>query len=471
MEVLSAEQLAAIKSATFDILENVGVRFPSQRALRVFAEHGAQVDPDSHIVCLRPDMVTTAMAQAPRSFVLAGRAEETELFLDGTCSYFSTDGCGTLTLDLETGLERASCKDDVARMARVSDFLNSIAFYWPMVSAQDCGRTAPLHEIDASFNHTVKHVQTETVMGENPAQFAVRMAEVIAGDRDRLRARPPLSSLICTIAPLAQDKEGIEAGMVYAKAGVPVGFMAMPNLGSTAPAAVAGALAQASAEIISALVLMQLVAPGTPVFYSIVASVMDPRSANYVNAIAEKYLCHAAGVQIAHDWGIPILGGAFGVHHTEATTWQVGRDSVYNALLVPLAGAEIVVGMGLLKASTLLIPEQILFDDEIYHTHRILAQGIDVSPKALALDVIASVGPKGHFLAQKHTRVRMREIWLPQLSHPGPSTEQPSSDIRQRARSKLDQILAEHQPEPLRIEQKHALRQILETAERELGKE
>ncbi len=109
-------------------------------------------------------------------------------------------------------------------MARVSDYLSSISFFWPMVSVQDYGTPAPLHELDASFNNTVKHVQTATVMGEQAAHYAVRMAEVIAGDGQRLRARPPLSALICTIAPLGQDKEGIEAAMVYAAAGISVGF-------------------------------------------------------------------------------------------------------------------------------------------------------------------------------------------------------------------------------------------------------
>jgi trimethylamine--corrinoid protein Co-methyltransferase len=296
------------------------------------------------------------------------------------------------------------------------------------------------------------------------------MAEVIAGGGDRLRTQPPLSSLICTIAPLGQDKEGIEAGMVFAEAGVPVGFMSMPTMGSTAPAATGGALVVASAEIISALVLMQLVAPGAPVYYSIVSSIMDPHSADYINTLAEKYLSHIAGVQIAHDWGVPILGGAFGTQYDEPNSWRQGRDSVYNSLMIPLAGADIVVGLGLLKASTVLLPEQIIFDDEIYHTNRIVAEGIDVSAEGLALDVIASVGPRGHFLAQKHTRRRMREMWFPELSHPRPlmGGEDPV-EIRRRARAKLDRILAEHQPEPLDNAAQAELRVILDATARELG--
>jgi trimethylamine--corrinoid protein Co-methyltransferase len=470
LEVLSPEQLAEIKAATLCILEHVGVKFPSERALRVFAEHGANVDLDRQIVRMPPDVVIETMGYAPRTYVLSGRAEGTDLVLDGKASYFSTDGCGTLTVDFETGERRASRKDDVAKMALVSDYLASIAFYWPMVSAQDYGVLAPLHELDASFNNTVKHVQTETVMGERPAGYAVRMAEVVAGDRQRMRARPPLSAMVCTIAPLAQDKEGIEGAMVFAEAGIPVGFMSMPNMGSTAPASVGGALAVASAEVVSGMVLMQLVTPGAPTFYSIVASVMDPRSANYINAIAEKYLCHVAGVQIAHDWGVPILGGAFGVHEDRPASWQHGRDSVYNALMVPLSGAEIVVGMGLLRASTLLVPEQIIFDDEIYHTNRILAEGIDTSPEGMALDVIAEVGPQGHFLSAKHTRRHIRDIWIPALSHPRQTLDgRLLPDIRQQARAELDRILASHEPEPLEKAAQVEVKAILDTAAQEIG--
>jgi hypothetical protein len=50
-----------------------------------------------------------------------------------------------------------------------------MSFYWPMVSAQDYGKTAPLHELDASWN-TIKHVQSETLMGGRECKYALEMA-------------------------------------------------------------------------------------------------------------------------------------------------------------------------------------------------------------------------------------------------------------------------------------------------------
>lgn len=470
LEVLSADGLATIQSATLELLENVGVRFPSEIALDIFIKHGAQVENDSQIVRLPPDMVTKAIGHAPRSYELAGRANGTGLLLDGTSSYFGTDGVGVKTVDFKTREQRLSTKEDVAKMARVADALSSIAFYWPMVSAQDYGQTASLHEVEASFNNTVKHVQTVTAMNQTLASYAIQMAEIVAGDREKMRAAPPLSALICTIAPLSQDKEALEAAITYAQAGIPVGFMSMPTIGSTAPATVGGALVIGNAELISAIVLMQLVAPGAPVFYSLCASVMDPQTADYIVGIPEKYLCNTAGVQLAHDWGVPALAGAFAMDSSEPATWQLGRDSVYTSLMVAQAGADLAEGLGLIKASTLLVPEQIIFDDEIYHTHRVLVEGINTNVDSLALDIIKDVGPGGHFLAQKHTRKKIREIWIPELTHPRLSLgDPPSPDIRKRARAKLDSILTEHEVEPLKESVQAELGAILKAAEQEIG--
>jgi trimethylamine--corrinoid protein Co-methyltransferase len=471
LDVLNRAEIESIQAATLELLEVVGVRFPSNRALHIFSEHGAQVDKDRQIVRLSPDLVIKAISQAPRSYKLVGRADGTSLLLDGVQSYFGTDGVGVETVDFNTGANRSSIKQDVATMARIADALSSIAFYWPMVSAQDFGALAALHEIETSFNNTAKHVQTVTSVNTFLAGYAVRMAEVIAGDRNKMRSKPPLSALICTITPLSQDKEAIEAAMTFAEAGIPVGFMAMPTLGSTAPATAGGALIVGNAELASAIVLMQLTAPGTPVFYSLCASVIDPQTADYIVGIPEKYLCNIAGIQLAHEWGVPALSGVFGMDSPEPATWQLGRDSVYTALMAAMAGADLAEGLGMIKSSTLLVPEQIIFDDEIYHSHRNMVEGIDTSIDGLAMDTIINVGPGGHFLGQKHTRKYLRKIWIPELTHPRRKLgEPPSPDIRQRAREKLDRILKEHEPEPLGEIVQHELRVILDSANKELNK-
>jgi len=217
--IVDEEQIQALANGTLEILAETGVNCPSEKCLKIYAEHGADVDLENQIVRLKPDLVTASLSTAPRYYDMGARSLAHDIHLDGTGLFCATDGCGVETIDFATRERRASCKDDVAKMARVADYLTSIGFYWPIVSAADYPATAPLHELDASFNNTVKHVQSETVMGEDLGKYAVEMARVIAGDDVTMRNRPPLSLLVCCIAPLGQDNEGMESALQFAEAG------------------------------------------------------------------------------------------------------------------------------------------------------------------------------------------------------------------------------------------------------------
>ncbi len=467
LRILSDEQLEQLRSATLEILEEVGIHCPSNKARDIYAEHGGQVDSESQIVKLPPDVVLEAMARAPRFYTMGARSPAFDLKLDGTAMYCATDGSGVETIDFETRQRRPSAKDDVAKMARLADYLSSVGFYWPIVSAQDFPHTAPLHELDASFNNTVKHVQSETVMDEPMARYAIEMAKVIAGNEAAMRQRPPLSLLVCTIAPLGQDGGGMESALTFAEAGLPVGFMSMANAGSTAPTSVAGTIVLADAEIVAAMVLIQMAHPGAPVYHSLMPGIMHPRSGAYLGTAWDAELFYPAGVELAHMWGVPSLAGIFG---TDALTpgWQSAGESAACLLLCALCGAETGSGMGLLEGCTLLYPEALVLDTDIYHRVRIDAAGIDTSREELALDVIKAVGPRGHFLAHRHTRDRIGKLRLSDLTVPlgvGDSYRDPI----ERGRERTEWILENHHPQPLEEAQQSELKRILQVADHALA--
>ncbi len=464
----SDENLDRLQEATLQILEEVGVRFPSDKALAIFADHGAQIDRARQVVRLPRELVRRAMATLPRYFYLGARDPACDLPLAEGVSYFATDGCGVEVIDFETGERRPSRKADVGRMARVADYLPGISFLWPMVSAQDCGATAPLHELEAMWNNSGKHIQSETLMGELPARYAVEMGVVMAGSREELRRRPMFSLLVCTIAPLTQDKDGIEGALVLAEAGIPVGFMAMPTLGTTGPATLAGSLAMGDAEIISAAVLMQLAAPGAPVFHSLLHAWADPRSGAYVPYPLDSR-CRYAPIEMAHHWGMPTLGGAYGTESVRPGTWQAAADVALDPLLVAMAGSELVTGIGLNETFTVLHPEGIILDHDLLQRAHYALLDMEVSPETLAVDVIKAVGPGGHFLAQKHTRTHMRTALKPAITHqPGPDGKY--RDPVEVARQRLDWILEHYSPPPVEAARQVELSRILAAADQELAR-
>jgi len=467
--IVDERQVQTLADGTLEILAETGVHCPSEKCLNIYAEHGADVDFENQIVRMAPDLVAASLKSAPRTYTMGARSPAHDIDLSKGGLYCATDGCGVETIDFTTRERRASRKGDVATMARVADALSSIGFYWPIVSAADYPSTAPLHEIDASYNNTVKHVQSETVMGEDLGRYAIEMARVIAGSEENMRSRPPLSLLVCCIAPLGQDKEGMESALLFAEAGLPVGFMSMANVGSTGPATLAGTVVAGDAEIVSALVLIQMAYPGAPVFHSFMPGIMHPRTGAYLATAREGTLLYPVGVEMAHHWGVPTLAGVFATDG-RVPGWQQAGDAATSLMLCALAGAETGSGLGLLESCNLLYPESIVLDSDIYHRVRTELAGLDTSPDALALDVIKDVGPRGLFLKHRHTRNNLREREFSDLTAQvdGSGMMRDPVDV---AREKVENIIRDHHPEPLEEVQKTELARILAAADREIGGE
>jgi trimethylamine--corrinoid protein Co-methyltransferase len=463
-EVLSQDDVRRIHQASLEVIETVGVRFPSDWALDILEEAGATVDRQSQIARIPGQVVEEALAKAPPSYVLCARDPALDLSLDGEHSYLSTDGCGVEVIDLETGERRRSTKQDVAESARVADYLPQIAFYWPLVAAQDCPpETRSLHELEAAWNNTTKHVQTECVITPREAQAAIEMAAAIVGGRQELRKRPILSIMQCTISPLGQDGGSLEAALVAAEAGLPVGFMTMASCCSTAPATLAGNLVVGNAEVIAASALIELVYPDTPIFYAAAQTAMDLRTGGYTGGGPEDYLFGAATNQLADFYRIPLSMGAFATGAKEPD-WQAALDNAFAGLMPILSGADMLTGAGLLYGSRILSYEQLLMDCEIYDIIRATVQGIEVNEETLALEAIKTVGVRGHYLDQKHTLRHMRERWVPSLVDRRPYSaweEDGRRGAREWAHEKARWILSNHHPQPLEPKLREELSKII----------
>lgn len=464
---LAPEERERLKQGTLRILEEIGVRIPSKKALSLFADHGARVDKDTQIVRIPSDLVQKAMSTAPRSFVLAGREKRLDLLLDGTRSYLCTEGCGVHVIDPDTRRMRASCKADVARSARIADALPLVGFYWPMVTAQDCGTTAPLHDCHAALHNTLKHVRGGTTVPPFLAKYIVETAVVAAGDRERLRRRPPINANICTISPLGHDANGLEAALMYAEAGIPVSFMAMPTMGSTAPASVYGAMLVGDAEVISGMVMIQLAFPGAPVFHSVLVSMMDPRTGGYIAEHTQPVKLLAT--ELGHAWHVPSLGGGGVATDAVENGWQSGVEGGLGSLFIGLSGAEICGHLGLTAGAMILSPEKMIMDHELCLMAYELMNGVDFDAAGMALDVIRDVGPGGHFLMERHTVEHVRDFRISKLLHRRDEADAPL-EPRQLAREVYQQIDQGHFPAPPPPAVVREMGRILSAADQEAEK-
>ena len=469
LEILSPEEVQSIHSASLDIIQNVGVRFPSPKALDIWEDHGARVDRDRSIVRAPGRLIEQALEKAPPSYDLVARNPDQTLPLDGNHVFVGTDGCGVEVIDIQSGERRRSCWQDVADVARVADYLEEIAFHWVAVSAQDCPpETRGLHELRAVWENSSKHVQTESVYSEEEARAAVEMAAAIAGGREALHQRPVLSIMQCTASPLGQDGGSLEAALIAAEAGLPVGFMTMAACLTTGPATMAGTLAVGNAEVISATALIQLAYPGAPVFYAAAQTASDLRTGAYTGGGPEDFLFGAATNQLSDLYNIPLSMGSFATGAKEPD-WQAGIENSLSTFMASAAMSDMLLGVGLLHGSRIWSYEQMLMDCEIFNVVHRMMEGIPVNDETLALEAIQTVGPGGNFLAQKHTREHMRDVYVPQFLDRRPYNvwEAKGDGPRDWARARAREILATHQPEPLEQKLSTEFQRIIQSLEKE----
>ncbi len=451
LEILTKEDVQKIHNATLQIIEKVGVRFPSKRALDIWAANGAEVDYEKKIVRVKPQIIEDAIKKAPPAYKLAARDPQQDLQLDGNHVNLGTDGCGVEVIDIHTGEKRTSCLQDVRDIARVADATEEVAFHWVSVSAQDAPVEARgLHELKAVWENSTKHVQTESIYNVEEAKAAIEMAAAIVGGKDKLRERPVLSLMQCTAPPLGHDGGSLDAALLAAEVGIPTGFMTMAACATTGPTTMAGNLAVGNAEVIAGTALLQLAFPGAPVFYAAAQTASDLRTGAYTGGGPEDFLFGAATNVLADFYNIPLSMGAFATGAKEPN-WQAGLEGAMSSFMASVVMSDMLLGCGFLHGSRIWSFAEMMMDCEIFSIVHKMMEGIVVNEETLALDVIAAVGPGSHYLGQKHTRKHMRELFMPQFMDRRPYSEWETKkdDARDWALAKARKTLKEHQPDPL----------------------
>lgn len=457
LSLFSPNDLEKIHLATLKILENTGVVMPlDDSRYQVLESHGAKIDRVSGRIYFSPDMIETALSVAPNHYTLGARYPENDLPLDGRHGYLTLDGTGVKIQDLHCGEIRPSVYTDLEDATRVADALPQIAFLWPCLSAQDKSpEVQPLYELFALLKHSDKHIQAMTAVTPSMAQGSVEMAAAVAGSKESLKAHPIISNFQCSISPLSYDQDSLEAALVFAHAGIPVGFINMQIGCATAPATLAGNIAMGNAEILSGITFLQCFYPGTPTFYGSCATMMELRTGGITAGGPDDFVLQAASSQLAHYYGLPANIGTFATG-ARRPGWQAGLENALSGAVSQFSCSDMMCGAGLTNGGTVFSFEQLLMDCEIFDMIRILNQEVIINDETLALDVIDRIGPQNHYMADQHTIRHLHDIWQPtvidrldyeQWVENGQPTSADNANLKAR------EILETHQPTVLQEEE------------------
>jgi trimethylamine--corrinoid protein Co-methyltransferase len=419
LHILTRSDLERLDQAALTVLAETGVAVPVPAARDALAAAGARVE--GATVRIPAAVVRRLVASAPPTMTLGARANRT--LVTGGASLITTDGCPTDVYDLETGEKRATVAADLAAIARIVDALPEVDFCWTAVSAQDRPvERRGLHELYEALANTGKHVMAITIVDREQAAVAVEMARVIAGSEQAVRRAPPISALLGTITPLGHDEGTLEAGLVFAEAGVPIGFVTMPQGGSTTPLTMAGSLVVGIAEALSGVCAIQAVHPGAAVFICFIPTFMDLKSGDFTGGAPEDTLMGAAVGDIGGFYGLPTMCGV-NASGAKLPGWQSAVDDVTTTYLSMLTGVDMLTGVGMVAGGRIFSFEELILGTEVAALARAAARAIDADGPT----------PDTARLAEQAA------AWLPA---DGPTA-------RARALGRARELLDAHQPPPL----------------------
>ena len=266
LEVLSAGDLDAIHAETLKVLEQTGVFVEDDEALDIFADGGASVDRETHMVCLPGDVVEAAIAACPHD--------------EGGPVTFSNFDEGVMYVDPRTGERREPRTADAADAALLVDALPNIDNYAAAIRPTDVpAATAAVHGCEAALLSTSKPVGAEATSGWE-VRVCAELGACIAGSLDALRDDPVVGFGTCPVSPLKLPRDATEVIVECARLGVSDCILSMAMAGGSAPVNLAGTLVTHNAEVLAGITLAQLTARGAPVIYGSSTTAMDLRFAS-----------------------------------------------------------------------------------------------------------------------------------------------------------------------------------------------
>ena len=465
--VLSGEQVERIHEASLAILERTGVVVPHDEMLRRFADAGAEVEFDANRVRIPPEIVAKCIENAAKRFTIYGRNTSNRAeFGVGKRNYNSIAG-EAHWLDEVGGERRFATLDDVRTAARFADALDCINIVGAMSDPHEIAVGYRCAAVMAEMlKNTTKPIHF-WFHDRSSARFIIEMMIALRGSEEAAREHPVCYPFLEPISPLRFPHSGVDLLFETARLNLPVPIGPMAQMGLTAPMSVAGTLAQENAEILAGVCITQLIREGMPVCYGGICHAFDMRTTQLIFSGPEQAIFGVAMTQMGKRYGLPVYINV-GLTDSKRPDAQAGLEAGVTLALGAAAGADIFGHMGISGVDQASSLDMLVLQNEVISYVESTMREVDFSDEALGLDVIDEVGPGGTFIDSIHTAEHFRrELWVPRVldrEYYQAWLDGGASDTESRCRSRKEEILRTHEPEPLPADLERALDEIVKAA-------
>jgi trimethylamine--corrinoid protein Co-methyltransferase len=450
---LSDADVGLIHNAVLDVLENIGLANAIPSCIELIENAGGNYGDDGRLRFPR-SLIEDTIANAARDITLFGQDPKHDMQLTGARTHFGTAGAAVHMVDCETREYRESTLADLYNVACIVDAMEHIHFYQRSMVPRDMlsSMDMDINTCYACVSGTSKHVGLSFIKSEN-AEAGFSMLHAIAGSEKKWRERPFASLSCCfVVPPLRFAEDACRVMETCVKGGMPILLLAAGQAGATSPASLAGAVVQEVAEVLAGLVYVNLLAPKHPAIFGTWPFVSDLRTGAMSGGSGEQAVLMAACGQMGRHYDLP-TGIAAGMADSKIPDAQSGYEKGYTNALAGHSGANLIYEAAGMQGSLLGTSlEGYVIDNDMLGAINRTVRGIEVNADSLSVEAMRDVCIDGpvHYLGHGQTLDLMKRDYVyPEVgdrNSPKDWIEQGSTDVVQRAKVRVEEILGGDRP-------------------------
>lgn len=469
-DVLTDSELSLFKDRVETLLIKRGIHLDHPLLKEELEKAGCQVDGDR--VFFTKEVIDQAIANVPETFTLYSPSGEYDMTYPHPEGSFYTRTCtGAPNYLPVEGEKHYATLDDTSEWFHLVNEMEHVDF---VALPSTCDNAVPGEAIDVytlekALQISKKHIWIQPYEAAN-TKYLIDMCQTAAGGADKLREKPIVSFISCSV-PVLKFKY-MDAEIIYqcGKAGIPVQPCALPTAGANTPVTAQGTALAACADVLAQIVMLQILCPGLPVIATTLLFSMDMQTTYTLQSNTEITFGRLICMQVFEQgYGIPCHSYGTGTDSMKLDGQNmIERTSLIH--MMAMSDASVLGGAGQLETAKTISPLQLIIDDEIFGIAKRLRKGLEITDETLDFEELLEGDDEDGYLMSEHTMDHFREIHRPALFYKGyvRDVQDEERDILDRALERYKKIMEQPVASMMDTETTAAVHKIVEAAAIEL---
>jgi len=411
-ETLDDAKFRLIHNATLAILEKRGIRVECPDLVRLATRHG--IKSDGNILFFNEAQVEKGISLASDKFTLLARNPAYNTPFDIDSVFYGMGRSAPFVMSTNGVRRQATCQDYVETM-KLGQMLEPIRLMGTLV----CPGDLPVERLYQFMmaGQILYSDKPYLVSCIDDLQLLCRAfdvtPEVLRKSTDKVFGQTTIN----TLSPLALAGDQGEMLMAMARHNIAICISPCPSAGMTGPCSVMGNVVLNNCEVLSTLVLTQLVQPGLPVFYGAFPCGTDMRTMCVTLGGPESRTMSELAAAVAKRYGL-LTRGNVGMNDSQECDFHAGAESMFNFVCATRNRINFLPGCGILAGFASASREKLIMDAELAEYVHGYSDFKERKTESLddVVELLIHLGPHDSFMTQPHTMAGFRsELFHPRL--------------------------------------------------------